>query len=336
MVFERLEEAHLEGIAKLWNEELGERFPVRVPILKQTICGDANWLQAASQVVLDPQTKAVLGFISVKYAGERLQPYGIDATRGWIQALMVSSSARKAGIGTRLLEQAEAELHRRGVRDIVLGNDLFNRLFPGIPDDLPGVKIWFEKRGYVKRDTMHDLLRIYSNVEEALPALEGEETLFRLATAADREQLTDFMARCFPGTWDYQQRQYWEHGGTGREFVLLEHRGEIIGFCRINDGQSPLYAQNIYWSPLFTESLGGVGPLGIDERHRGRQYGIKIVQAAIHELLLRGNRAIVIDTTPFVDFYGKLGYKTWRSYVQYQKSIVDAASGRLSPDQTAE
>ena len=58
--------------------------------------------------------------------------------------------------------------------------------------------------------------------EVALPT--APDAVFRVATSDDREELLAFMTRCFPGTWDYQHRDYWERGGTGREFVLLEKK----------------------------------------------------------------------------------------------------------------
>ncbi|MDG0808650.1 GNAT family N-acetyltransferase [Cohnella rhizosphaerae] len=67
--------------------------------------------------------------------------------------------------------------------------------------------------------------------------------------------------------------------------------------------------------------MGGIGPLGIDEACRGHRYGISIVQAAIHFLTARGVRRIVIDTTPYVDFYGKLGYEVWKTYAKYDKML---------------
>ncbi|WBX82247.1 GNAT family N-acetyltransferase [Virgibacillus salarius] len=116
--------------------------------------------------------------------------------------------------------------------------------------------------------------------------------------------------------------QYFKHGGTGREFVVLKKNQHIIGFCRINDASSPIIAQNVYWSPLFNEALGGIGPLGVDEQERGNGYGKMVVQAGIHYLRERGINRIVIDWTGLVNFYKQLDYGVWKSYWYYVKDLV--------------
>ncbi|NOU88490.1 GNAT family N-acetyltransferase [Paenibacillus sp. LMG 31460] len=320
MNVERMNEVHLGEISTLWNRELGEAFPMRLRLLRQNIAQDRNWLREGSWVALEPGTNRVIGFVIAKIARADAVRAGIPQGLGWLQALLVDSAHRGRGVGRALLLRAEAALREVGATRIQLGNDLHSRIFPGVPEELGEARAWFERQGYAYQDTVHDLLLAYA-AEDAvsLPAAPG--ATFRVAEPADRDALHAFMARCFPGAWAYQHRDYWERGGTGRELVVLERDGAIVGFCRMNDSASPLLAQNIYWTPLFDEELGGIGPLGIDESCRGLKYGISIVQAAIHYLRERGVRRIVIDTTPFVDFYGKLGYRTWKSYAKYAKAL---------------
>ncbi|WP_168119548.1 GNAT family N-acetyltransferase [Paenibacillus sp. HB172176] len=320
MIVEQLEEKHLAGMAQLWNKELSESFPMRLRLLRQNVIEDRLWLRSGSWVVREEETGGIVGFVVAKKASMESACHGIHPELGWIQALLVASEKRGQGIGGSLLKEAEDALRTAGAKQIMLGNDLHSRLFPGIPDELEETKLWFEKRGYDFIENTFDMLNSYGQDEHVgLPDV--FEAKLRVAKESDREGLISFVSECFPGTWDYQVRDYWERGGTGREFVVLEKQGAIIGFCRMNDGQSPLLAQNIYWSPLFEEPLGGIGPLGIDVRYRGHQYGISIVQAAIHFLRERGMRHIVIDTTPFVDFYGKLGYKVWKGYAKFDKGF---------------
>lgn len=77
----------------------------------------------------------------------------------------------------------------------------------------------------------------------------------------------------------------------------------MIGFCRVNDEASPYIAQNTYWAPLVPEPLGGIGPLGVDSRYRGKGYGLALVEEGIAELEARGMKHLVIDWTELVDFY---------------------------------
>lgn len=320
MIFERLEEKHLNELLSLWNEELGASYPMRLRLLKQNVFEDGRLLRAGSWIAREPRTGGIAGFVIAKMSGSGDERFGLRPDIGWIHLLLVASGWRGQGIGGSLLRRAEEALRSSGVSRIALGNDLHRRLFPGVPDELDATKRWFEHKNYVYREGVFDLIKAYG-ADESVGLPDLGEAAARLATPGDREALTAFMARCFPGTWDLQHRDYWERGGTGREYVVLEKGGAIIGFCRINTGRSPLLAQNVYWAPLFEEELGGIGPLGIDEDHRGHRYGIKIVQAAIHFLRELGVRRIVIDTTPFVDFYGKLGYEVWRSYAKYDKQL---------------
>lgn len=57
---------------------------------------------------------------------------------GEIESLAVLPEARGQGVGTRLLEALEAELDRRGVRDVVLGV---------LPGNAAAVRL-YERRGY--------------------------------------------------------------------------------------------------------------------------------------------------------------------------------------------
>lgn len=318
MRIEQLTEQHRNGIVSLWNTEWSNLFPMREALITQNVFEDPNWLREGSWVVIEGDR--IVGFVTAKGYREELASFGMKPDVGWIQALLVDEAYRGKGIGSELLRKAEEAIRKHGAARISLGNDLHSRIFPGLPEPDDETLQWFETRGYVCKGDVYDMVNGYDSSDTVeLPPVQG--ATLRIADPSDRERLTAFMTRCFPGNWDYQHQQYWNRGGTGREFVLLEKNGDIIGFCRMNDGESPLLAQNIYWAPLFEEPLGGIGPLGIDESYRGYRYGISIVQAAVHYLLERGNRSIVIDTTPYVDFYGKLGFESWRRYARYEKQL---------------
>ena len=117
--------------------------------------------------------------------------------------------------------------------------------------------------------------------------------------------------------------KYFQLGGEGREFVILKKDGRIIGFCRINDDESPMIAQNMYWRTLFSQSVGGIGPLGIDENEQKQGYGLAIVQAGIAFLQARKIESIIIDWTILVEFYEKLDFSIWKTYGIYLKNISE-------------
>ncbi|GAA0336869.1 GNAT family N-acetyltransferase [Bacillus carboniphilus] len=308
----------IDSILKLWNKEIGDEFPLRKELLLQNSFKDENVCNKGS-LIAENEDGSVVGFILVKRWQESLDvPMSKEA--GWIQVLLVDSAYRGQGIGSKLLEHAESFLKANSMKKVFLGRDPWH-YFPGIPTQYAEVMEWFEHKGYkVSGGNEVDLLCDYNDKEiDSIPSM--EEVTFSLIKEEEKEDLVEFLNRCFPGRWAYEAIHYFKKGGTGREFAVIKKQEKIIGFCRINDNQSPFIAQNVYWAPLFDEELGGVGPLGVDPNERKKGYGLAIVEAGIAFLRQRGINKIVIDWTGLVDFYGKLGYKPWKTYTPYSKSL---------------
>ncbi|MUV39022.1 Beta-N-acetylhexosaminidase [Lentibacillus sp. JNUCC-1] len=310
-------DAYFDDLVKLWNQELADEFPMRKALFEQNSFKDKNISWEGSAVALD-NFEQVIGFIAAKQWQEELA-VDMPATTGWIQVLLVDQEHRNRGVGTQLLKHAESVLQSHGAREILLGRDPWH-YFPGVPNDYSDTKDWFEKKGYQAYANEYDLLQHYGK-NEPITHPEFPEADVSLLKQSEKEAFLAFLNRCFPGRWEYEAIKYFEQGGTGREFVILKKAGNIIGFCRVNDPDAPLIAQNTYWAPLFEGDLGGVGPLGVDASERGQGYGLAIVEAGIAELRRRGIQDIVIDWTGLVDFYKKLGYDIWKSYVSYKKPL---------------
>ncbi len=305
-------------LVDLWNDEIGGNFPMRMSLFLQNTVDDHNLYLPGSWIAIDEHTDQVVGFVSAKIWQEERGNMDLGHNLGWIQSLLVRSAFRKRGIGSHLLQTAESALLQGGATQILLGRDPWH-YFPGVPSSDDDVKKWFEIRGFVQSGVDHDLYRLNDGEYDCdLPLIDGVQ--FRLLESYEQEKLLSLLHRCFPGRWEYEAIHYFERGGTGREFVILEKEGEMIGFCRINDASSPFIAQNTYWAPLFEDELGGIGPLGIDREHRKNGYGLAIVQAGTYFLQERGIKRIVIDWTGLVEFYNKLGFNVWKSYIKYVKS----------------
>ncbi len=305
----------LDELVDLWNRELSEDFPMRKTLFEQNSFQDRNVCFEASRIAVDSDNH-VVGFIVAK-RWQETHEVDMNAETGWIQVLLVDHAYRRHGIGSRLFEHAETVLKAAGIKEMIFGADPWH-YFPGVPSQYNHSADWVEQKGFKHIVTAHDFLCEYTGSEAmTIPDMEG--VVFRLLDESEKDEFLDFMHRCFPGRWEYEAMMYFEKGGTGREFVILKKNGRMIGFCRINDADSPFIAQNVYWAPLFEDSLGGLGPLGIDEKERKQGYGLAIVQAGIAHLRQRGIKKIVIDWTVLVDFYKKLGYDNWKSYDVYKK-----------------
>lgn len=317
MKFMPWQKERLEELVALWNQELQERFPMRFELFQQNSFLDKNISYEGSRMVVNENDK-VVGFIVAKHFKENT-PVKLGDGVGWIQTILVDSNYRNQGIGTQLLQHAESILQQKGVKEILLGRDTYH-YFPGVPSEEKETARWFEKRGYLHLTTETDLSRSYE-VQEPIewPVIPNVE--FSILQEAEKKEFLAFLHRCFPGRWEYEAVHYFQKGGTGREFVVLKENDVIIGFCRVNDVHSPIIMGNINWSPLFNESYGGIGPLGVDAEKRKNGYGLAVVKAGIATLRERGITRIVIDWTGLVDFYRKLGFESWKSYEGYKKEL---------------
>ncbi|WP_243700544.1 GNAT family N-acetyltransferase [Caldanaerobacter subterraneus] len=159
-----------------------------------------------------------------------------------------------------------------------------------------------------------------SNKQINLPYLENIK--FSILNLEEKDDFLSFLKENFPGRWEYEAIHYFMKGGKGREFVIAKKNSDIVGFCRINDSHSPFIAQNVYWAPLFDKELGGIEPLGIAQKERGKGLGIAIVQAGIYFLYQRKIKDVVIDWTDLENFYRKLGWEAWKQYFVFKKVLL--------------
>lgn len=311
-----LHEKWADSLVDLWNEEYARSFPMRNILFKQNSITDRN-IHWESSFVAVSENGDPIGFIISKVWKEEMDLF---KNRGWINSLVVKKDYRLKGLGTELFRSAEKKLMEAGIKTVFLGRDPWH-YFPGIPDEDEGAKRWAVKQGFVSKGKDFDMYRHIPDGEATdHPALEGYE--FMTLRQEEQEQLLEFLHASFPGRWEYETVEYFKRGGMGREFVVAKKNNKIVGFCRVNDSQSPFIAQNVYWAPLFSDhELGGIGPLGIDSKERKKGLGLEIVKAGIRTLQERGNQSIVIDWTGITDFYKKLGFDIWKSYEAYSKQL---------------
>ncbi|MEO4052558.1 GNAT family N-acetyltransferase [Solibacillus sp. CAU 1738] len=310
------QEQYIDDAIMLWNKQWQHEFPLRKELFIQNSVDDVNIYPQGCFAAIDKEG-ILKGFVIAKKWQEQVD-VKMDTRRGWIQVIIVDEAIQRQGIGTKLLELAEDALQQVGIEEIQLGGDPFH-YFAGIPSTSTAAQAMAEKFGYVKRIDTHDLVNHLSK-EYAMPA--GEHLEYTLLQPDEQQDLYEFFARCFPGRWEYEAMKYFELGGQGREFVVLKKHGRIIGFCRINDDDSPMIAQNVYWRTLFPHAVGGIGPLGIDEKEQKQGYGLAIVQAGMAFLQQRKMETIIIDWTNLVEFYEKLDFNVWKTYGIYLKDVT--------------
>jgi predicted N-acetyltransferase YhbS len=69
------------------------------------------------------------------------------------------------------------------------------------------------------------------------------------------------------------------------------------------------------------DAPGGLGPIGVDEGRRGLGLGLALLRACIEELAGRGVGLMAIDWTDLAAFYGKMGFKIWKTYRMASKEL---------------
>lgn len=314
MELRQLREFSTTEITEFWNREIGDSFPLREELWEQNTFDELNLMEDAC--VAFGEAGQLAGFIVAKRFMEQSEA-AMQQEVGWITCLLVGRVARRQDLGERLLRHAEDCFSLAGIKEIRLGRDPWH-FFPGVPAEDIETAGWFERRGYRRESLESDLLREVNG--QAAYELTNPPEHFRVLEREELPELVEFLAINFPGRWHYEALRYLETRAGGQEFIGFYIEGKLKGFCRINDLGSPLIAQNVYWAPLFTCDLGGIGPLGIDRSVRGHQYGLDLVKAAANELMGRGSEAIVIDWTQLVPFYEKLGFQVWKQYITMAKT----------------
>lgn len=135
----------LDAVCQLWNEQCGDRFPMRPELLRQNSLDDPHLLPEGSWVAVEKENQRPVGVVIAKKWSEA-DPVTWGKGSGWIQALLVDRACRRQGIGAELLKRAESALFQQNVEKISLGSDWWH-YFPGVPDEEQETMRWAEKRG---------------------------------------------------------------------------------------------------------------------------------------------------------------------------------------------
>lgn len=300
-----------QAMYQLWNDEYQQIYPISEELFLRNV---SNAYLDASYVVIDKDS--LVGFIICKIWNDdfKIDLYDDNA---WISLFLVKSSYRGQGIGSRLLENVEKEVEKLRKKRLYLGRDYLN-FFPGLPVDLKNNLSWFEKRGFKRPDDTYDLIKI----KQEKVTLKNNNITYRICTLDDKDNLIEFIKRNWPGRWTKEAVDYFNNGGTGKEYAIGLDNNQICAFARISypTTATSLIAYSLTWRNRF-EALGGIGPLGVDSMYRKKHIGFDIVAFANNVLVDSNASEIIIDWTGLLDFYRKLGFEVFKSYLYMIKEI---------------
>jgi len=256
-----------------------------------------------------------VGFVLVSAGGE-----GPFAGLGTLDILAVHPDWHHHGIGSQLLDWAEAFARGAGVKNLRLGASL-RPFAPGLPVEL-GTLGFFERHGF-DHSPAHDEWDVARDIQEyTTPAnLRAIPADARPLQSGQEDDLLRFLGREFPGRWHFEVSEFFREGGRAADFMVLWTDLGIDGFCWTTYPDSARPLERFYMGRL-PQPRAQLGPLGVGKGCRGQGLGGALIDAAIRRVQAAGVRGCLIDWTDLLELYGKFGFTPYRQYRMLAKALA--------------
>jgi GNAT superfamily N-acetyltransferase len=210
---------------------------------------------------------------------------GAAVTSGkWLRILAVDRDARRRGIGSALLADANAT---------VIFAEPGNYFTPGVLLTDENTRAFFRARGFEETQTTW-------NLDVDLDRIEGAATR---PTHDDAERVLAFVEREFGRIWRFEAAKAFERDVPPA--FISEANGAITGFA-VHD--------------VNNRGLGFFGPTGVAKSMRGKGIGCQLLLASLADLRRLGYARAVIPWTDALEFYRKCcGAKPAHRFVAFAK-----------------
>jgi beta-N-acetylhexosaminidase len=295
---------------RLWTAALGDLWPISPAAFRRALTGNPDY-RPGDHFVAETGGR-IVGLVASQVRRTPMPP----SPQGGIALLMVDPAERRRGIGAALHRNALDHARREGMTRARLGAGTSARFWNGVPDDLPGAVAFFESQGWSFTETAHDLTRSLADYEtppEIMRRVREAEVRIEPAAPGQVADVLRFEDRRFPN-WAPYFRRTAEQGRSEDILAAWNRHGEVVGTLLTFSADSPDAAGDRIWTGLLGESMGGLGAVGVAEEERGKGIGIGMVARASEILKARGVGNSHIGWTWLLDFYGRLGYRRWRSF----------------------
>lgn len=274
--------AHREPLVKAWNSWLEPRFQIDLRLLDQLTFDYPEWSAEDSRLA---------------WKDDRLVGFALLRNRH-LDAIAVDPKERRKGLGRELLKGLQIERFGGGVAHFV----------PGVP------------QGWQDSERFLESLDLKADwwAEDLFMKLPERPSEFTTCAREDRSSVVEMVSEEFSQRWTRDTDARFGHGDHQDVVVIRDDAGPVA-FCLTWHFQSRLLGPSVYWLRNSCEKFGGIGPVGVRERARGRGLGGRIVVEALNYLAHRGVEEVVVDWTAIGDFYKKYGFESWQRYRGYAR-----------------
>lgn len=292
----------LTAVVELWNQNVPEHL-ITEPVMREKTLGDKDFDPNLTWVAMvDEHLIAFMQGISrLNETGERI---------GWIKLFCVATAYRRNGIGSTLLQTIESGLVTSSVSRIQLMDSNPNYFLPGLDPFCTEAVAFFERKGYEKFDDTSNLI---ANLSQDLTTAAEEEQLhqrgivIRRALPQDRFCTAAFIQSNWP-SW------------VPEVDAAFDQSPIILHLALEND---ILFAFSA--SDVNNRGMAWFGPMGTDQRFRGRGVGAVLLKRCLQDLKNQGHDAAIIPWVGPIPFYmHHVGAKVKDIFWRYKKEIQKA------------
>lgn len=289
-----------EMISELWKENLKDSWPINSIALKER-------LNSGDHFFAYTESNTPVGFVATQHQGKKAH----------IALILIESSHQRNGIGARLVEYVENQLREKGVDELFVGSGAGSYFWPGVPNNSPSALSFFKKLNWNLEEENVDMVFEIKSFKAPIYLYEKIGNINLTMTDQNNSQkVLLFEQNYFPEWYDYFKNEL-EKGNFGSILIATDVNNEILGTVILNKPNP-----SFIWSPLLP-NCGGFGSLGVNPSKRGLGIGLALAAKATEILRDQGVRYSYLAWTYLVDWYGQLGYSTWRTYRRGSKNIAE-------------
>lgn len=298
-------------VFSLWKSTVGNIWPIDLQFFLSVI---HDSFDKTSHFVAEVDNE-VIGFIASR-SGDLNAP----KPRGSILLILVDEAKQKKGIGKILLKTALRDLKAHGTFDVQLGAGSGSYFWPGVPENLPNAISFFKSCNWNYSEKSFDLVGNLDSFSVPKNVHFNQSILMNQPNETDVEALLRFEKENFPDWFNYFNLAIQQHNYQN-VLVAKKNNGDIVGSVLLFGPYKSGVDGNFKWKSILDDKMGGFGALGVSDKMRGQGVGMTIAIKATDILKNRGVNKSYLGWTWLVDWYGKIGYKTWRSYQMSWKKL---------------